>query len=82
MSLVFLLIMSIFALEVPFYGSYFTFYIRYFSIKVQFAKLSKQVWSYPFSKAKASKQTIKITIVESRFFPMLCKIYEMIIPNR
>ena len=42
-------------------------YIRYFSIKVQSAQLSKQVWSYPSSKAKAPKQTIKITIVESHF---------------
>ena len=28
-----------------FYGTYFTIYIRHFSIKVQSAKLSKQVWS-------------------------------------
>ena len=75
MSLVFLLIMSIFALEVPYYGNYCTIYIRYFSIKIQSAKLSKQVWLYPFSKAKAPKQTIKITTVESLFF-------EMIILNR
>ena len=63
----FLLIMNIFAFEVPFCGNYFTIYIRYFSIKVQSAKLSEQVWSYPFSKAKAPKQTIKITTVESHF---------------
>ena len=38
-----------------------------FLIKLQSAKLSKQVWSYPFPKAKAPKQTIKITTVESLF---------------
>ena len=79
---VFLLVMSIFSLEVPFYGNYFTIYIGYFLVKVHCAKLSKQVWSYPFSKVKVSKQTIKITTVESHFFPTLCKIYEMIILNR
>ena len=41
-------------------------YIRYSSIKVQSAKLSKQVWSCSFSKAKAPKQT-KITTVELLF---------------
>ena len=55
-------------------------YIRYFS-KVQSEKLSRQVWSYHFSKAKAPKQTIKITTMES-LFPTLCKTYEMIILNR
>ena len=59
--------MSIFALVVPFYGNYFTIYIRCFSIKVQSAKLSKQVWSYYRGIA---------------LFPALCKIYEMIILNR
>ena len=36
--------------------------------KSSVCKLSKQVWSYPFLKAKAPKQTIKITTVESLFF--------------
>ena len=52
-----------------------------FFIKVQSAKLSKQVWYYPFSKAKGPKQTIKVTTMET-LFPTLCKIYEMIIINR
>ena len=73
--------LSILVLEVPFYGNYFTIYIRYFSIKVQSAKLSIQVWPYPFSKAKAkanNKDNYRgITLVLT-----LCKIYEMIVLNR
>ena len=49
--------------------------------KSSVCKLSKQVWSYLFSKAKVPKETIKITTVES-LFHTLRKIYEMIILNR
>ena len=78
------LIMSIFALGVPFYGNYFTICIRYFSIKVQSAKLSKQVWSYvlPLFKGKGAKANNKDNYRGITFFPTLCKIYEMIVLNR
>ena len=82
MSLVFLLIMNIFALDVPFYGNYFTIYIRYFSIKVQVCKTLKTGLVLPLFKGEGAKANNKDNYRGITLFPTLCKIYEMIILNR
>ena len=79
----FLLITSIFALEAPFYRSYFTIYIRYFSTKVQSAKLSKQLCLVlRLFKGKGAKANNRDNYRGITLFSTLCKIYEMIILNR
>ena len=83
MSLVFLLIMRIFALEVPFYGKYFTTYLyQVLFDKRSVCKTLKTGLVLNLFKGKGAKANNKDNYRGITLFPTLCKIYEMIFLNR